>query len=139
MDFEPDFNTFIFNGLEVSTCEALLDDTHDFGVSDCAYYLRIQNNSPSIIRLLGKDFCFTDASGINHYEIGPGFNGEIPVLYPGEFFEFSSRAPLTLSDAVLHGSCLISRDNETLEKLRFPLVFLNSHRQKAIFLPHTLH
>ena len=139
MDFEPDFNTLNLNGLLVSTCEALLDDTPDFGVSDCAYYLRIENNSACKIRLLGKDFCFTDASGNNHYEIGPGFNGEIPELSPGEYFEFASRAPLSVTDGVLHGSCRIFRENAGVEELRIPHVLLKSHRQMGNFLPQAVH
>ena len=139
MDFEPDFNTLNLNGLLVSACQALLDDTPDLAVSDCAYYLRIENNSACKIRLLGKDFCFTDASGNNHFEIGPGFNGEIPELSPGEYFEFASHAPFTVTDAVLHGSCLISRENAGLEKLRIPLVFLKSHRQMGNSFPQAVH
>ena len=89
------------------------------------YCLRIENNSNQRIRLLKKDFCLTDSSGKNTYDFSDGFNGEIPDLEPGEFFEYEDTA-IVESEAVLYGSCVAQKANGMRMSIKLPVLQLNS-------------
>ena len=39
-----------------------------------------------------------------------GFKGELPELEPGEYFEYTSYAPLQAKNAVFYGSCKVKSD-----------------------------
>lgn len=71
------------------------------------YYLCVENETSSKIKLLGRDWNITDDKGNRYNDSAIGFKGEIPELEPGEFFEYTSYAPVKAHDAVLYGSCKI--------------------------------
>lgn len=91
-----------------------------------AYCLRIENNSDQRIRLLRRNFCITDSFGCNHYDLGEGFNGELPDLEPGECFEFEDTAVVDGRAAVLYGSCVACKADGTIFNIDIPLMQLST-------------
>ena len=110
--FEPDFVTLDTDNIVISACQCL-GETDD-GL--CAYYLRIENNSPDRIQILGKDFNLTDDRGNSYLQSETGFHGEILELNPGEYFEFEDMMPISSNTAVLYGTCRIV--DEGLKQVR---------------------
>ncbi|MBR6355614.1 MAG: ApaG domain [Alphaproteobacteria bacterium] len=90
-----------------------------------AYCLRIENNSSQKIRLLRRDFCITDSLGQNHYDLSEGFNGELPDLEPGEYFEFEDTAVIDGRAAVLYGSCVAQNESGETIRIDIPLMQLS--------------
>jgi len=84
------------------------------------YYFCIENHSDKRISLLGKNWRITDDKGNNYADDSAGFKGEIPDLEPGEYFEFTSTAPLTSANAVFYGSCKIKAANDEIKDIRIP-------------------
>ena len=74
------------------------------------YYLCIENNTAKKIRLVGKDWNITDDLGNRFNDSSVGFKGELPELEPGEYFEYTSYAPLQAKNAVFYGSCKVQTD-----------------------------
>lgn len=91
-----------------------------------AYCLRIENNSDQCIRLLRRNFCITDSFGQNHYDLGEGFDGELPDLEPGECFEFEDTAIIDGRAAVLYGNCIARKADGTLFNIDIPLMQLST-------------
>ena len=91
-----------------------------------AYCLRIENNSDQCIRLLRRNFCITDSFGQNHYDLGEGFDGELPDLEPGECFEFEDTAIIDGRAAVLYGSCIARKADGTVFHIDIPRMQLST-------------
>ena len=91
-----------------------------------AYCLRIENNLDQCIRLLRRNFCITDSFGQNHYDLGEGFDGELPDLEPGECFEFEDTAIIDGRAAVLYGSCIARKADGTVFHIDIPLMQLST-------------
>ena len=104
---EADFVTTETDDVIISACPQLIDENSSRLM--WGYYMCIENQSNEKIRLVGKNWNITDDRG-NHYQDDTvGFKGEIPELEPGEFYEFTSEAPLRSNNAVFYGSCKIAR------------------------------
>lgn len=93
--------------ITISACPTLIEADKSAKEFLWGYYLCIENNSDHTISLLGKDWNITDDAGHSYRDDSAGFKGEIPDLEPGEFFEFTSTAPLNTTNAVFYGSCRI--------------------------------
>lgn len=101
-------------------------DNENTGRELWAYCLRIENNSNKRICLVKKNFCITDSRGNNQYDLTQGFNGELPDLEPGEYFEYEDTATFEGNAAVLYGFCeAIDDDGKTL-KIKLPLMQLST-------------
>ena len=91
------------------------------------YYLCIENNSNEKITLVGKDWNITDALGNNFSDDSVGFEGAIPELEPGEFFEFTGSAPLKSSNAIFYGSCkILKKGNNIAQNIKMPILQFNA-------------
>lgn len=91
------------------------------------YYFCIENTSNEQITLVGKDWNITDSLGNSFSDSTPGFQGEIPVLEPGEYYEFCSEAPLCADSAVFYGSCKVLRAGQKLPKsIKLPMLQFNA-------------
>ena len=101
-------------------------DSEDNRFELWAYCLRIENNSDERIRLLRKDFCITDSYGNNHYELGEGFDGELPDVEAGEYFEYEDTAVIDGRAAVLYGYCIAQKADGTIFKIALPLMQLST-------------
>lgn len=126
--FEPDFVTLNTDDITVSACQSLAEED-----GFCGYYLRIENNSAGTIQILSKDLNITDERGHHFGHTETGFNGEIPELNPGEYFEFEDCVPYDTSGlAVLYGSCrIIKEETNQVTNVRIPALELYAHRQGA--------
>jgi len=91
------------------------------------YYFCIENTSDEKITLIGKDWNITDSEGNSFSDCSTGFRGEIPEIEPGEYFEFSSEAPLKSSSAVFYGSCRVLKGNKkTARNIKLPILQFNA-------------
>ncbi len=87
------------------------------------YYFCIENNSDEKITLLGKNWNITDSNGNSFCDDSLGFSGEMPELEPGEYFEFSSTAPIQASNAVFYGSCKIIKGSDSkAQNIQIPVL-----------------
>ena len=98
------------DGIVVSAGSVLLDEEENRYM--WGYYLCIENNTASRVKLIGKDWNITDESGRSYHDSSYGFKGEIPELDPGEYFEYTSYAPLKTQNAVFYGSCNIETEGK---------------------------
>ena len=94
-----------------------------------SYVIRVENNSLQRIRLLKKDFCITDCTGRNYYDLTDGFHGELPDLEPGEYFEYEDTAITDGSAAVLYGSCIAQNEKGQMINIKLPLIELSSEAE----------
>ena len=130
MNFENEYVTTQTDDIVISACQAYLEDEAD---DACSYYLRIENNSDDKIQILSKEFNIADDKGNLYLENGLGFNGEIPELEPGEYFEFSDSAPVNSSFAVLYGSCRIVKEKcNQIKDIKIPAISLIGNIRSAI-------
>ena len=91
------------------------------------YYLCIENTSDETITLLGKDWNITDSDGNSFSDCSAGFHGEIPEIEPGEYFEFTSQAPLKSPNAVLYGSCRVLKGGKKIARnIKLPVLQFNA-------------
>lgn len=97
------------------------------------YYFCIENNSDETITLVGKDWNITDDNGNRFFDTTDGFKGEIPEIEPGEFFEFSSTAPLKAANAVFHGVCKIMK-NKVVENIKMPILQFDVGTEKKLIV-----
>lgn len=124
MFFEEGFSTAQEGGIVISAYQELLDERASNDEFCWGYYLRIENNSNDTISLLGKNISVTDLKGRAVSMAYDGFNGEAPVLEPGEVFEFEDYATSRTS-AVLCGSCRIaSAHNKQIRDIHLPVLSL---------------
>jgi ApaG protein len=69
-----------------------------------AYAVRIVNESRETVRLEGRHWIITDATGHVEHVRGPGVVGQQPVLSPGDAFEYTSGCELPTARGTMEGS-----------------------------------
>ncbi len=134
MFLEDDFSTAQEGGIVISAYQELLDERASNDEFCWGYYLRIENNSNDTISLLGKNISVTDLKGRAVSVAYNGFNGETPVLEPGEVFEFEDYATSKTS-AVLCGSCRIANvRGKKIKDIHLPVLSLiaNDNAQRVL-------
>lgn len=109
MSVADDLVTLQTDGIVVSAGPVLVDEEAENRYM-WGYYLCIENNTAKKIRLVGKDWNITDDLGNRFNDSSVGFKGELPELEPGEYFEYTSYAPLQAKNAVFYGSCKVQTD-----------------------------
>ncbi len=124
-----EFSVSKTDGITVSACPVLMDAVSGKKYL-WGYYLCIENNSDRKIQLVGKDWNITDERGNRYSDTSAGFKGELPELEPGEYFEFTSEAPLDTPHAVFYGSCKILADGHQRE-IKIPTFNFSSDAQSA--------
>ena len=105
-------------------------DCENSGRELWAFCLRIENNSDKRICLIKQNFCITDSYGNNQYYSTQGFNGELPDLEPGEYFEYEDTATFEGNAAVLYGFCEAVNSDGTPLKIKLPLMQLSTEITK---------
>src|SRR6266481_7525955 len=68
------------------------------------YTVRISNEGDETVQLLTRHWVITDATGHTEEVRGDGVVGELPVLRPGESFQYTSGCPLKTSTGIMHGT-----------------------------------
>jgi uncharacterized protein affecting Mg2+/Co2+ transport len=114
---ESDFLVAEAEDIIISAASALVKE--DSSGLLWGYYLCIENQSDEKITLVGKDWNITDDRGNHYSDSSAGFDGEIPDLEPGEFFEITDVAPLASENAVFYGSCRIA-SGKGIREVRIP-------------------
>ncbi len=123
MILEDDLKVAQTGRIIVSACPFMSQEAQ---AEQVGYYLCIENQSPSKIHILSKDWHITDEKGNMYCDNSVGFDGEIPALEPGECFEFSSVAPKISPNAVFYGTCQIKSDEDSCVKdIKIPAFSLN--------------
>lgn len=97
-----------------------------------AYCLRIENNSDEPITLMQKKMCLTDERGNIFYDYSDGFNGELPDLQPGEYFEYEETAQTCGISAILYGFC--SAVTAKGKKLKIDIPTIDLSTEEAMLL-----
>ncbi len=110
MSITDDLVSLQTDGIVISAGPVLVDAEEAENRYMWGYYLCIENNSAKRIRLIGKDWNITDDKGNRYNDSSAGFKGELPELEPGEYFEYTSYAPLKAKNAVFYGSCKVESD-----------------------------
>ena len=86
------------------------------------YCLRIENNADELITLKNKNLYLTDEKGRSLCECSEGFNGELPDLQPGEYFEYGETAQTSNISSVLYGFCSAVTAKGKELKINFPVL-----------------
>ena len=124
---EVDYVTEQTENIVVSACPTLIESSYEPDEFLWGYYLRIENNSDEKISILSKNWNITDEKGNLFCDNTAGFKGEVPELEPGEYFEFSSTAPISSAHAVFYGSCKIVRGTKKIvSEIKVPTFNLNA-------------
>lgn len=113
------------DGINISMGSVLVSNDNAENDYMWGYYMCVENDTDSKIRLVGKDWNITDDKGNSYNDSSIGFKGEIPELEPGEFFEYTAYAPIKAKDAVLYGSCKIQTDGKN-KNVRIPTFSLSA-------------
>ncbi|MBQ9235807.1 MAG: ApaG domain-containing protein [Alphaproteobacteria bacterium] len=100
------------DGINISVGSVLVNNDNAENDYMWGYYMCVENDTPSKIKLVGKDWNITDDQGNRYHDSSVGFKGEMPELEPGEFFEYTSYAPLKAQNAVIYGSCKVISGSE---------------------------
>ena len=72
-----------------------------------SYFVKITNNSDSVVQLISRHWIITDAIGRTQEVRGPGVIGYQPVLFPGESHEYDSAVDLRTESGFMEGSYLM--------------------------------
>ena len=124
-----DLVTLQTDGIVVSAGPVLVDEEAENRYM-WGYYLCIENNTAKRIRLVGKDWNITDDKGNRFNDCSTGFKGELPELDPGEYFEYTSYAPLQAKNAVFYGSCKVQFDGKN-RNIKVPTFSLSARNGAA--------
>ena len=90
--------------------------------------LRIENNSDEEITLKNKNLYLTDETGRSFCDHSEGFNGELPDLQPGEYFEYEETTQTSDISTVLYGFCSAVTAKGKELKIKFPVMNLGTDR-----------
>lgn len=126
MSIAEDLISLQTDGIVVSAGPVLVDEEAENRYM-WGYYLCIENNTAKKIRLVGKDWNITDDKGNRYNDSSIGFKGELPELEPGEYFEYTSYAPLQARNAVFYGSCEVVADGVS-RNVKVPTFSLSAQR-----------
>ena len=108
------------DGLVITAASELVDTHTNASGKEFVwgYYFCIENTSDEKITLVGKDWNITDSCGNSFSDTTPGFQGEIPEIEPGEYFEFN---------AVFYGSCsIIKASKKIAQNIKMPILQFNA-------------
>lgn len=127
MTEDNEFLTSSCDGIVISACPVLVEENRRSNDFCFGYYLCIENNSDRKIQLVGKNWNITDELGNRYSDTSAGFKGELPELEPGEYFEFTSEAPLKSANAVFYGSCqVVSEGQNKVREVKIPTFNLSA-------------
>lgn len=129
MQEAQDIVTMQTDGLLITASSELVDTRRRASGQEFVwgYYFCIENTSDKKVTLVGKDWNITDSAGNSFSDNTPGFQGEIPEIEPGEYFEFSSEAPLQTPSAVFYGSCRVLEEGKKIaQNIKLPILQFNA-------------
>ena len=98
-----------------------------------AYQVNIKNSSSDTMKLDHRNWVIIDANGKIINVRGEGVVGEIPIIQPGETFEYTSGTPLKTTNGIMQGFYLMSQNNGKQLKIDIPTFSLDSPYNKKNF------
>ena len=69
-----------------------------------SYHIRIENGGHDPVQLMAREWRITDGRGAVQLVSGEGVVGEMPVIAPGESFDYVSGCPLGTATGSMSGS-----------------------------------
>jgi ApaG protein len=69
-----------------------------------SYHIRIENGGRDPVQLMAREWRITDGRGAVQLVSGEGVAGEMPVIAPGESFDYVSGCPLATATGSMNGS-----------------------------------
>ena len=69
-----------------------------------SYHIRIENGGHDPVQLMAREWRITDGRGAVQLVSGEGVVGEMPVIAPGESFDYVSGCPLATATGSMSGS-----------------------------------
>ena len=69
-----------------------------------SYHIRIENGGHEPVQLMAREWRITDGRGAVQLVSGEGVVGEMPVIEPGESFDYVSGCPLATATGSMSGS-----------------------------------
>ncbi len=92
-----------------------------------SYHIRIENAGIRAVQLLSRHWIVTDGRGAVHEVRGDGVIGEMPLIQPGESYDYVSGSPLATATGAMRGSYrMVDEDGMTFDVAipEFPLLSL---------------
>ena len=81
-----------------------------------SYHVRLENDGEDAVQLLARYWRITDGRGNVHEVRGQGVVGEMPVILPGESYDYVSGCPLdTPSGSMVGTYTLVASDGQAYE------------------------
>ncbi len=125
----------VTRGIRVSVRSVFLEDQSqpDERHYLWAYRVRIENHGTDTVRLLGRSWLITDATGHVEKVQGEGVVGEQPELSPDEAFEYTSGTPLATPTGFMSGHYhMVATGSGELFDVAIPTFSLDSPHQAGI-------
>ena len=121
----------ITKSIRVTVVPAFLDE-HSSPEDDkyvWAYEVRIENLGEETVQLINRYWSITNSLGQTQTVRGPGVVGEQPILKPGEYFEYTSGAPLSTPSGLMMGTYQMENNDGKLFDVNIPAFSLDSPHQ----------
>ena len=94
-----------------------------------AYEVRIENLGDETVQLINRRWSITNSLGQTETVRGPGVVGEQPILKPGEYFEYTSGAPLSTPSGLMVGTYQMEDNDGKVFDVSIPAFSLDSPHQ----------
>ena len=94
-----------------------------------AYEVRIENLGDETVQLINRHWSITNSLGQTEPVRGPGVVGEQPILKPGEYFEYTSGAPLSTPSGLMMGTYQMEDNDGKVFDVCIPAFSLDSPHQ----------
>ncbi len=94
-----------------------------------AYEVRIENLGDETVQLINRHWSITNSLGQTETVRGPGVVGEQPILKPGDYFEYTSGAPLSTPSGLMMGTYQMEDNDGKVFDVCIPAFSLDSPHQ----------
>ena len=94
-----------------------------------AYEVRIENLGDETVQLINRRWSITNSLGQTETVRGPGVVGEQPILKPGDYFEYTSGAPLSTPSGLMMGTYQMEDNDGKVFDVSIPAFSLDSPHQ----------
>lgn len=91
-----------------------------------SYHVRIENHGTAVVQLLERQWRIIDARGNSHEVRGQGVVGDMPVIRPGESYDYVSGCPLDTSAGSMSGSYRMVNDAGEVLTVQIPKFILST-------------
>ncbi len=116
------------HGVTISATPVYLEAQSDPTIDEYvwAYFIKIENKSDKELQLMRREWTIVDADGRTQNIDGDGVIGEMPLLKPGESFEYASGTPLRTASGIMMGTYEMLSEKGEMIKVDIPAFSLDS-------------